>query len=127
MDTGAAAMLGLFTFLAVSSWASSRRKEREMEFRHDLYRRMMEHPGPEADAVRELLAQDEQRRQAAAAAAKREGALTMLALGIGLGVFLYFIAPGKSVYLVALMPMSIGVISLLSGGAGLRQRKDSPP
>lgn len=34
-----------------------------MELRYELYRRMMEHPGPEADAVRALLARDAQQRQ----------------------------------------------------------------
>ena len=44
-------MLGLFAFLAVSAWASSRREQREMELRYELLRRMVEHPGPEAVAA----------------------------------------------------------------------------
>src|SRR5688572_21401376 len=110
MDTGAMATLGLFAFLAVSSWASYRREHRETELRHELYRRMMEHPGPEAEAVRALLARDEEQRQAAAAESKLQGGLTVIAVGIGLGVFLYFVAPGKTVYLVALAPILVGLV-----------------
>ena len=120
MDTGAMAMLGLFAFLAVSSWASNRRDQRETELRHELYRRMMEHPGPEAEAVRALLARDEEQRQAAAAESKVQGGLTVIAVGIGLGVFLYFIAPGKAVYLVALAPVLVGLVILV--GPGLTRR-----
>ncbi len=55
MDAGAAVMLGLFAFLAVSVWASSQRDQREMKYRYELYLRMVEHPGPVADEVRALL------------------------------------------------------------------------
>jgi hypothetical protein len=115
MDTGAAVMLGLFAFLTVSLWASNRREQREIELRHELYRRMVEHPGPEAEAVRALLARDEQQREASAAAKRREGALTVLAVGIGLGGFLYFIAPKSGVYVIALIPILVGLVILLTG------------
>jgi hypothetical protein len=115
MDVGAAVMLGLFAFLAVSAWASSRREQREMELRYELYRRIVEHPGPEADAVRTLLSKDDHQRQAAAAARKREGGLTVLAVGIGFGAFLYFIAPRSGVYVLALVPILVGLVILLVG------------
>ena len=73
MDTAAVTMLGLFAFLTVGAWASNRRAQREMELRYELYRLMVEHPGPEAEAVRALLAKDAQQRQEAASAGTGTG------------------------------------------------------
>jgi hypothetical protein len=115
MDTGAVSVLGLFAFIIISLWTSSRREQREMEFRYELYRRMLEHPGPEADAVRGLLAKDEQQRDAAAAARKHTGGLTLLAVGIGSGAFFYFIAPKSGVYVLAMVPILVGLVMLLTG------------
>jgi hypothetical protein len=123
MDTGAAVMLGLFAFLAVSAWASSRREQREMELRYELYRRMVEHPGPEADAVRALLAKDAEQRQENAITEKRRGGLVVLAVGIGFGTFLYYIAPDRPVYLLALVPTLVGLVILVSGFAMARRSK----
>ena len=114
MDAGAAAILGLFAFLAVSAWASSQRDQREMQLRYELYQRMVEHPGPVADEVRALLEQDAGRRQAAEIADKRFGGFVVVAVGVGLGTALYFLVPGKPVYLVALVPGLVGGVLLLS-------------
>jgi hypothetical protein len=114
MDAGAAVMLGLFAFLAVSAWVSSQREQREMKYRYELYQRMVEHPGKEADDVRALLERDAERRQAAELADKRNGGFVTLAVGIGLGTFLYYLVPEKPVYLVALVPGLVGVVILIS-------------
>lgn len=113
MDASAAAMLGLFAFLAVSAWVSSQRDQREMKYRYELYQRMLEHPGPVADEVRALLERDAERRQAAETADKRFGGFVVLAVGIGLGAALYFLVPGQPVYLVALVPGLVGVMLLV--------------
>jgi hypothetical protein len=114
MDAGAAVMLGLFAFLAVSVWASSQRDQREMKYRYELYLRMVEHPGPVADEVRALLERDAERRRAVEIADKRGGGFVVLAVGMGLGTALYFLVPGKPVYLVALVPALVGVVLLMS-------------
>jgi hypothetical protein len=114
MDSGAAAMLGLFGFLAVSVWVSSQRDRREMKYRYELYQRMLANPGPVADEVRALLERDAARRQAAEIADKRFGGFVVLAVGIGLGTALYFLVPGQPVYLLALVPALVGVLLVLS-------------
>ena len=119
MDAQGAAMLGLFAFLAVSVWVSSQRDQREMKYRYELYQRMVEHPGPVADEVRALLERDAERRQAAEIADKRFGGFVVLAVGIGLGTALYFLEPGKPVYLLGLVPGLVGVVLLI----GVRGQK----
>jgi hypothetical protein len=113
MDSGAALMIGLFAFLAVSAWASSQRDQREMKYRYELYQRMLEHPGPVADEVRALLARDAARHQAAEIADKRSGGFVTLAVGLGLGLTLFYLVPTKPVYLVALIPALVGVVLLV--------------
>ena len=113
MDAGVAVMLGLFGFLAVSAWASSQRDQREMKYRYELYQRMVEHPGPMADEVRALLDRDAERRAAAELDDKRSGGFVVLAVGIALGMALYFLVPNEPVYLVALVPGLVGVVLLV--------------
>ena len=122
MDTSAAVMIGLFVFLAVSEWASSRRDRCEMKYRYELYNRMVEHPGPVADEVRALLERDAERRRAAEIADKRSGGLVVLAVGIGLGTALYFLVPNKPVYLVGLVPGFVGVVLLMGALTARRGR-----
>ena len=113
MDAGAAVMLGLFAFLAVSAWATSQRDQREMKYRYELYQRMVEHPGPMTDEVRALLDRDAERRQAAEIADRHSGGFVVLAVGISLGTALYFLVPAKPVYLVGLVPGLVGVVLLI--------------
>ena len=121
METGAALMLGLFAFLAVSVWASHQREQREMQYRFELYQRMVEHPGPVADEVRALLERDRQRREAAQIADKRMGGFVTLAVGIALATALYFLVPEKPVYLLGLVPGLVGIVLLANAlGAGTR-------
>ena len=123
MDTAAVTMLGLFAFLTVGAWASNRRAQREMELRYELYRLMVEHPGPEAEAVRALVAKDAQRRQEAASAGTGTGGLVVLAVGLGFGTFGYNFVPGKPAYLIALVPTLVGIAMLVSGFVARRSRK----
>lgn len=74
---------------------------------------MVEHPGPVADEVRALLERDADRRQAAEIADKRSGGFVVLAVGIGLGIALYFLVPGKPIYLVGLVPGLVGMMLLM--------------
>jgi hypothetical protein len=118
MDVAAVTMLGLFVFLTVGAWASSRRAQREMELRYELYRLMVQHPGPDTDTVRALLTKDAQHRQDAAKVRARTGGLVVLSVGLGFGTFLYYIAPHKPAYLLALVPTLVGTAMLISGLIG---------
>ena len=84
-----------------------------MKYRYELYQRMIEHPGPVADGVRALLERDAERRQAAEIADKRTGGWVVLAVGIGLGIFLQYLVPDKPVYLVGLVPGLVGIVLLI--------------
>ena len=81
----AVAASGMWAFIAVATWADSRRKEREAYYRHETMKKISEMPG---DTGLELLREDER----LAARRRREsiqlGGLVTSAIGIGLMIFL---------------------------------------
>ena len=118
MEPGTAFFIGIFTLLAIGAWRSGRREQREMELRYELYGRMVEHPGPEADRVRALLEREDekaQKRKEAAQESQIGGGIITLGIGVGLGVLLYYLVPDRPVYLMALGPTLVGVVLLMGG------------
>jgi hypothetical protein len=128
METGAAFLLGLFAFLSVTVWAAKQKAERELAYRHELYLKMVADPGPGAEAVRALLDAEARRRETKAILATRSGGLIVVAVGIGVGVALYFLEPAKPVFLVGLIPSLVGIVMTIHGTI-LARRADvgAPP
>jgi len=81
---------------------------------NDAYRKTYEPPGSGTEAVPVLGEQENRRRQERIEGYKISG-LIITAAGIGVGTFLYFSAPGSSVYVVGLVPLLVGLVFLLYG------------
>jgi hypothetical protein len=109
------AIIAVFTFVAVASWAENRRQERETYYRHETYRKIMEHPGEATQPVVELMRQEETRKQRRRVEGLRLGGMITFVVGIGVMVFLYFLAEDEPVYLIGLVPTLIGVVLALHG------------
>lgn len=123
------ALVTVFTFASVAVWSDNRRKEREASYRHETYQKMLEGSGESAETVRELMREEEGRRQQRRVEGlmlglKLGGMITAVA-GLGLGVFLYFIVPDQSVYLVAIIPLLVGLVLVLYG-FHLESRRPQP-
>jgi hypothetical protein len=115
LSVGAAAV-ALFTFLTVSHWISTRAAERRDRDRLALLRRVAEQPQPAAELMRELLREEDarirEREHGRARQARRDGlqaGAVLLAIGIGLSVFLYAVAPDEGVW-------TLGIMIVLMGG-----------
>ena len=80
---------------------------------HDAYRKIYEPPGSGANAVPVLEEQENRRRKAIED--YKVGGLITVAAGIGIGPFLYFVAPDTSVWVAGLIPLMIGLALLLYG------------
>jgi hypothetical protein len=115
MDTGVAFVLGLFAFMAVSAWASKQAEQRKMAYRQELYLKMVQDPGPGAEAVRALLDREAQRREKRAIGATRTGGMIVCAVGVTMGVFLYFIQRERPIFLLGLVPAAVGFVMFLHG------------
>jgi hypothetical protein len=112
-----ASAVALFTFLTVSHWISARIAERRDRERLALLRKVAEQPPETAALMRDLLREEDARmRQRARAKARQtrrdglEGGSVVLAVGVGLAVFLYAIAPDERIWTLGIMIVLIGMV-----------------
>jgi hypothetical protein len=114
----AAAAIALFTFLTVSHWISTRSAERRERDRLAMLRKIVELPPASAEAMRQLLRDEDVRARALAARksarARREsmqGGAIIFAVGLGLSIFLYLIVPEAYVWTIGIMLMLVGIVT----------------
>jgi Flp pilus assembly protein TadB len=111
-----AAIVAVFVFVAVVSWSDNRRKEREAFYRHETYRKMLEHAGEGPGAVEQLMEKEEALRQRRRVDGMRLGGLITLATGIGIALFLYVLDRDDSpVWVAGVIPILIGLVLVYYG------------
>jgi Flp pilus assembly protein TadB len=115
----ATATLAVFAFMSVAHWVSSRTKERMARERYALLRKVAEQPTDTARLVLEKLREDDARleeralrREAKMRRDERLGGTIMLAIGFGLSIFLYAVAPEAGVWTIGIMIVLIGIVML---------------
>jgi hypothetical protein len=109
------AIIAVFTFVAIATWSDNRRKEREVFYRHETYRKMLEQPQGSADAILKLMNEEELQRQRRRIEGIRLGGMITFISGAGLMVFLYFMVKDEPVYWVGMIPALIGLVLLVYG------------
>ena len=108
-------VIAVFTFISIASWAENRRKERETYYRHETYRKIMEHPDEATRAVVEMMRREEQQQQLKRIEGLRLGGAVTFVVGIGVVVFLYALIPDEPIYLAGLIVLLIGLVLMLYG------------
>ena len=115
-----AGAVSLFTFLTVTHWITTRAAERRDRERMALLRKLADQPPATAQVMRELLNEEDVRIQQQdlhkARAARHEGlqaGAILVAVGMGLSVFLRSMVPDKPVWTIGIMIMLIGVVVAL--------------
>jgi Flp pilus assembly protein TadB len=122
LGTGLQAV-AVFGFLAVVVWLRSRKEQRIAADRHDIYRKMLEQSGASVDAVHDLMLRDDERLAQKDIDDARSAGMILVALGIGLAVFLLAVAKsGDGIYLVGAIPGLIGMAQLLHATILARRR-----
>jgi Flp pilus assembly protein TadB len=113
----AVAIVAVFTLVTVTTWSDSRRQERESFHRHELFRQMLERQGASVEEVRgaivDLMREEETLRRRKQADGEKLGGLITAAVGISLGIFLYFLAPGRPIFLFGGIPLAVGLMLLV--------------
>jgi len=105
--------IALFGFLAVATWADSRRKEREAFFRHELLKKLAENPSSNADQVMQLLRQEETDRMERMRNGIRLGGWVTLGAGIGVMVLIAQLVRVSGLWAVGAIPALVGAALLL--------------
>lgn len=101
-----------FSFLSVATWSDNRRRERETYYGNETVRKIAEMPGATPASVQEFVRE----QQAGVLRRRREGiklgGLILVAIGIGVTMFLVA-APGPApIHMMGAIPGMIGLAML---------------
>jgi hypothetical protein len=109
---GAVGAIAVFSWLAVSSWSYARRREREAYYKSEVLKKVAETPGAGAVSALEIMREEERNVERRRQGGLRLVGLILLAVGIGMMVFLKALERSEPAYLVGLIPLLIGVALL---------------
>jgi hypothetical protein len=111
------AAVSFFAFLTISHWISTVAGERRDRDRLALLKKAAEQPPETAERLRLLLQEEDARTEARlrrrAIGERREGiqgGLVVLAVGVGLGIFLRSVVPDRPVWTLGIMLVLIGLV-----------------
>ena len=99
--------IGLFSFLAVASWAGSRQAERSDYYKADMMKKIAE-VGGERNPALEYLREQERIASVKRLGGFKLGGLINVGVGLGLMIFLKALITGAPIYLTGTIPLFIG-------------------
>jgi hypothetical protein len=101
--------VALFSFIAVASWSDNRRRERESYYRNDMLKKLAESSGAGAAAAVELLREQDRLRVVRKRQEMKVGGTILVAIGLGVFIFLRALIPHAPIYMVGPMLVLMGV------------------
>jgi hypothetical protein len=101
--------IALFTMISIASWSDARRKEREAYYKNDMLKKLAESQGPGVNSAIELLREQDRIGAIRARQGLKIGGMVMVAIGLGLLVFLRALITDEPIYLCGLLVLLIGV------------------
>ncbi len=106
--------ISLFSFIAVATWATERRREREAYYRSETVKKIAEAQGAGGGSALEFLREEEKIEARRKREGQKLGGMITIAVGVGLMIFLYSIPDpdARFAYRVGLIPLLIGVVLL---------------
>lgn len=104
--------VSLFSFVAVSSWADARRREREAFYRSETLKKVAEAPPSGAALALDFLRERDRKADARTREGIKLGGLIMAATGMGVMIFLRNLLPEKPAYVSVVIPLLIGFAML---------------
>lgn len=105
----AIASIALFSFLAVATWTGTRSNEREIYYKNETIKKIVDSPGPGADAALAYLREQHRQTEINKREGLRLGGLITAAVGLGVMIFLRAMVHAAPVYLAGIIPLLIGI------------------
>ncbi len=110
----------VFSFVSIAVWVDGRRKEREAYYKNESMRRITEMPSERASHAIAMMQEEERIRRAREQASEfrklegmKLGGLINIAVGLGLGLMIYYTSENKGASLVGAIPALIGLALLV--------------
>jgi len=113
----AVAAVAVFSMVSIVNWSDARRKEREAYYKNDMLKKVSESQGPGAAGALQIMREEARLEALKTRQGLKIGGLVMVAIGIGLMVFLRAVIHDAPIFLVGLLVLLIGVA--LYGGSYL--------
>ncbi len=107
------ALIAVFTFVSIASWAERYAREREAFYRADVLKKVADATGDGAQRVIELLQDEARRAERERVEGLRLGGLVTTCVGIGLGAMLGLLVPGGALWSIGLIPLLVGLALLV--------------
>ena len=109
------AVICVFTFVSIASWADARRKERAAYYRSETIKKIAEAQGGGGPAAIEYLREEDRIARRREREGQKLGGLITMGVGIGLTVFLGAVVnqSGRGVMWLGLIPFLTGVALLI--------------
>ena len=105
------ATVAVFSFVAVATWASERRQEREAYYKSEMLKKIAESQSAGATSALDFLREEEK----ISARRRREGQKLggLITAGVGIGMMIFLAGVGRKdpepAYLMGLIPLLIGI------------------
>jgi hypothetical protein len=106
--------VALFSFIAVTTWAGARRREREAYYRSETLKKIADTQGAGGGSALEFLREEEKIERRRKREGQKLGGLITMAVGVGMMIFLYSVPDPDAhfAYRVGLIPLLIGAVLL---------------
>ena len=107
-----AAIICVFSFVAVAVWSGNSRKEREAFYRSETLKKIAETQGAGSGSAIEFMREEEKRAWRRKIEGQKLGGLVTIAVGVALLVFLGMMpdTARDRIYYVGLIPLLIGLV-----------------
>lgn len=105
--------IAFFGYLAVASWVSARRREREAFYRSEVLKKLAESGTEGSAAALELFREQQRSSDRNRLETQRLGGLVLAAVGIGVMALLRGVATNASAWLSGLIPALVGAVLLI--------------
>lgn len=118
--------IALFSFLAVASQAEARRKTEEARAKYEFLKKMTESQGFDVQKYMQYQEAELAIKQRQSVEKRLLSGLILVAVGLGVGIFLYVMVGHVGVWTVGIIPLAIGaaliVSALMKGRAAAAER-----